>query len=44
MIIFFRNLVDFKRDEEEFVNNWFDLIEEVFYKKEEVKEFVYEKW
>lgn len=44
MTIFFRNLADFKRDEEESANNWFDLIEEAFYKKEEVKESVYEKW
>ncbi len=44
MTIFFRNLADFNRDDEESANAWFDLIKEAFYKENEVKEVIYEKW
>lgn len=44
MTIFFRNLANFNRDEEESANTWLDLIKDAFYKEHEVKESIYEKW
>lgn len=44
MTIFFRNLADFKRDDEESTDAWFDLIKEAFYEPNKVKDSIYEKW